>query len=1238
MASTSSTSFERSLDQFRSHLSKDEKREFSNANLQDLNATIQQMLARLGRDKRLCNFERIEKFLDGMKHIEQLVSIFLNVHEVVAFVWGPIKLALMAATVWTDSIKQLLDTYEEIGEALSNLAFFHTLIKSNGAERLKRALEDYFSDVLRFHHCVLGVFSRPNWKTFFKAAWGSFRRQIEPIIRALQLRQEKLSHERLQSHAIHQGVQDFRGHADDRRQTSAKDQEMKDFVEDKLNISNFGLRSRLDSPEPSCPSAGDWIFHHPDFQAWERGTSPQGSVLFLNGSPGAGKTTLAIKVIRHLTGKDRSSGSTVYFLFKHDDDDRRSAKPMLRAILAQLSRQDETIMRYLYEKTAPMSSNLELSSLTTLQDLSRDCLTSHRTVCVVLDGLDECSENEPGAIITWFLDKVLPFAASRGCHLKLLICGQRDGRLDQLLSAQPQIRLDTVDSHHRDIEDYSKSRAAEICARFSQTSEQEEELATRVVMSIFLSMDSIDEFEDEMQSDRFPQDLDKAYERIVQRVLENSKPSRQKSVKKILGWVICSQRPLRWREIQSRFCIDAEKGACNPKRRRLDNCKDICSSLVDVMICEMFGSLQSEQIIQMVHETASRYLVQRGTIDVLQEHAGLALFCCRYLSSRPFLQDPETQKYASRPPADVVSSVVGLLTAYSDNPSNQSILEVEACPQTVANTLRTENIDALVQSRVVVVRAAGESQHRNLSNEGAYLDLSGPLRFKCPRLYCSKFSAGFRSQNTRDEHLNRHERPYRCTHSDCFLHDVGCESRERLEAHHNAFHRDSPNLAVTFPSTKKTRAKNIFDACRRGSLEEVRRFHLSGAELNENEGRGSSGGTESYVTPLYIATQAGHADVCKYIIDQGINPFEEWNYRRRIWSSMLEAIRRANAPIVELFLHAGYEADITYFPRYLAVATLADHRDTLELLLGWQSLLDHAVTVEQLAQELLASTSDIKHWPRNPPADSSLVYACFRRAYLNLYRDNIPTSGARSLIKDPGSAEYRACKALLQSNHGPFLHWVLGSKCHPLSMFILDFVDEDDLQVTAYGGNRPIHMLARLGCNRGDCKNCAIIARRVIEIDGGVSVNTPNKDGSLPIHIALATPPCSKMDPEEVNLRDRQSKIDDAISVIVEACRLDSSIRNHRGQTIFSVAAGTYWIDAKTLDSLLKIDPTLAWTADDTEDRQTPLHYAMRAASTSTIQAWKATLLLSCREVRRFAKHLPIERAVTIMDELGFGL
>jgi hypothetical protein len=65
----------------------------------------------------------------------------------------------MVANTWTDAVRQLIDAYEEIAEALGNLAFFRSLIQSR--DHLKLVLEDYFSDILRFHRCILDVFSRP---------------------------------------------------------------------------------------------------------------------------------------------------------------------------------------------------------------------------------------------------------------------------------------------------------------------------------------------------------------------------------------------------------------------------------------------------------------------------------------------------------------------------------------------------------------------------------------------------------------------------------------------------------------------------------------------------------------------------------------------------------------------------------------------------------------------------------------------------------------------------------------------------------------------------------------------------------------------------------------------------------------------------------------------------------------------------------------------------------------------
>ena len=137
-------------------------------------------------------------------------------------------------------------------------------------------------------------------------------------------------------------------------------------------------------------------------------------------------------------------------------------------------------------------------------------------------------------------------------------------------------------------------------------------------------MGSRKEYKAELISDQFPRNLDEAsvtsdfgillwstnttsYGRIVQRVIGAAKLPAQASAKKILGLLVCSERPLRWREVQSKFCIDADEALCDPEDLRRDTCKQLCSSLVDVADCEIFPGVESEQTIMMVHETASKY-------------------------------------------------------------------------------------------------------------------------------------------------------------------------------------------------------------------------------------------------------------------------------------------------------------------------------------------------------------------------------------------------------------------------------------------------------------------------------------------------------------------------------------------------------------------------------------------------------------------------------------------------------
>jgi hypothetical protein len=75
---------------------------------------------------------------------------------------------------------------------------------------------------------------------------------------------------------------------------------------------------------------------------------------------------------------------------------------------------------------------------------------------------------------------------------------------------------------------------------------------------------------------------------------------------KILGWIVCAARPLYWREIQAFFCINPEEGTCDAKRRRVDSCKAICGSLVEVEPCDIEPEAESEATLKLVHKTAAQ--------------------------------------------------------------------------------------------------------------------------------------------------------------------------------------------------------------------------------------------------------------------------------------------------------------------------------------------------------------------------------------------------------------------------------------------------------------------------------------------------------------------------------------------------------------------------------------------------------------------------------------------------------
>ncbi|KAF5252268.1 hypothetical protein FANTH_2824 [Fusarium anthophilum] len=1247
MAANHQTSFERSLDLFRRELSDDQIKQMDGANQKSLNETIQATQSILGRRNDLCKLTRIQKFLHAMEHVEKLVSIFLNASDFVAFVWGPIKMALMVATTWTDAIRQLIDAYEEIAEALGNLAFFHTLIQSR--DHLKLVLEDYFSDILRFHRCVLDVFSRPEWKRIFKWAWGSFRREVKPILESLKRKQALLSDDKLQSHAILKEVQDSDQYAKDQfseLQTSLEDirstlaseqlqskilqaQEMKTYLESRLDVSKSRTDLQLESQDHTLENSGNWIFSDPTFKGWEGGKSAENKVLFLNGSPGSA--------------------------------DRRTARSMLQHIIMQLANADETVMRLAYERLSTMES----TELADLKRLASDCLTSRQVATLVLDGLDEAMDNEYEVSINWCLNELLPVAKACGCSLNVLICGQRDGRIDALLSSYPQIRLDNVHDHRHDIKQFTKRQAAGIRARFSLTQEEEE-------------------FDDELGADTFPETLEKAYDRIAHRVLKKHGPSRHNTVKKILGWVICAERPLRWREIQSRFCIDAEKETCNIRNLRRDSCKSICSSLIDVTNCEMFPNTESEQVISIVHETATKYLVRNGTVNLLQEHIDMALFCCRYLSSRPF-----TTSKSQDITTDIHSGYLGFLdyaAAYftvhiqkveasevsaDSAPKLDSVkaaavdLEMAHCKEAAVepedNERVAQDLKLTIEDIVLAMRSLLDLQ-REKSETAVFESTEGPIRHKCHKIRCSKFATGFSNETALEQHLAVHNRPFRCPYTDCFGHAIGHASQKQLESHDKTFHRTTTEVKATFPSRSKTRAWDLYEACKAGDLDEVKRFHREGSDLNGPKG--------NHITPLCAAAEAGHGPVCKYLVDNGIDPFYyNFNYKS-LRNPITGVINGSHLDILELFLQSGKGPNDFNLANSISRAIHGDSPAALRTIMTTRQPIDHAVVIQQVLDTITSHYEQLRTFrPDYHPQDVTLLHVWFQYVKPELYNEK------GVFIAGSNNAEYKIWRDTI---FGQFSDFGFAQRYgfYSFVIFLMD-IGYDAFPQSEWGDRTPpLHSYIQ-GLCKGDCSGCMSIVRRLLQYDAGKFANITDSNGNLPAHKALSVGAPQAIlrvvleNTRDINHRDNsgQSLLHvassaDSIRVLLENKSVDLSSRNNKGQTAFSAAIDQRFIvDVKILECLFKAYPRLAWAPDKSEEGLTPLHYALKRLERTDLDSYSqqvparaAKFLLTCSEVekvlvvyqakssdadrrtvRDFAGKEMLQEALSIMDSIGFN-
>lgn len=148
---------------------------------------------------------------------------------------------------------------------------------------------------------------------------------------------------------------------------------------------------------------------------------------------------------------------------------------LILSLLYQLVVQDEVVLDLVYQEYLAVDSQRPTSNLT-LRELAAKALASQRHCFLVVDGLDECSEedlrssrnNSQAEVIDWLEARMttkdaIDLDSDSGSRcIRLLICGQRNGFLEERLSRYPQIQLETISEHRRDIRAYTKTKIKQL--------------------------------------------------------------------------------------------------------------------------------------------------------------------------------------------------------------------------------------------------------------------------------------------------------------------------------------------------------------------------------------------------------------------------------------------------------------------------------------------------------------------------------------------------------------------------------------------------------------------------------------------------------------------------------------------------------------------------------------------------------------------------------------------------------
>ncbi|KAI4262217.1 MAG: hypothetical protein L6R42_002600 [Xanthoria sp. 1 TBL-2021] len=141
------------------------------------------------------------------------------------------------------------------------------------------------------------------------------------------------------------------------------------------------------------PGTGLWLIESQEYRHWAQ---TDGSKLWLQGIPGAGKTVLAATVIEEILRESNSNHAVAFYYCDYKDSATQMPNFILGSLVQQIAKQDEESfkkVKLFCDAHNPEYKDNVLYDPQELRDLICNLTISFNQATIVVDGLDECGVN-----------------------------------------------------------------------------------------------------------------------------------------------------------------------------------------------------------------------------------------------------------------------------------------------------------------------------------------------------------------------------------------------------------------------------------------------------------------------------------------------------------------------------------------------------------------------------------------------------------------------------------------------------------------------------------------------------------------------------------------------------------------------------------------------------------------------------------------------------------------------------